>query len=310
MVAIFRKIISAKRDSHKPTSKEIPTVPIQKIENSQEGAAASTTAATFTKTVPLEMSQLKVGCAQSIGKQRDHNEDSLFTLTTNLSGEQNRTIIGLYIVADGMGGHKHGELASDLAVRTISTQILRKLIVSLLNPIPSSPADPIQEMMQDSVQEAHRTIMKHAPGGGTTVTAMLVLHEQATIVHVGDSRAYSVTSEGNMSTLTRDHSLVMRKMELGLLTAEEAATHPERNVLYSALGQGEPFIDITTFPLPKSGGILICSDGLWSVVPEDEISHILASAPDPQTASQLLVNAANEHGGPDNITAVLIMMPE
>lgn len=278
-------------------------MPIQKIENGLKGTGKH-------PAVHLEMPQLTVGCAQSIGKQRDHNEDALFALTTNLAGEQNHSLVGLYIVADGMGGHKHGEIASNLAARTISTQILRKLIVSLLNPIPTTPNDSIQEMMQGSVQEAHRMIMKHAPGAGTTVTAILILDEQATILHVGDSRAYSVTPGGNMSTLTRDHSLVMRMMELGQLTVEEAAVHPQRNVLYRALGQGEPFTpDITTFPLPKSGFILICSDGLWGVVPENEIGCIIASAPDPQIACQLLVNAANELGGPDNITAILINMP-
>ena len=114
-----------------------------------------------------------------------------------------------------------------------------------------------------------------------------------------------------MNVLTRNHSLVMRMIELGQLTEEEAAVHPQRNVLYRALGQGEPFLpDVTTFPIPKSHYFLICSDGLWGVVPEEEISQIILSAPNPQVACQLLVNAANDHGGPDNITAILVQLPE
>jgi len=132
-----------------------------------------------------------------------------------------------------------------------------------------------------------------------------------TIAHVGDSRAYAISTDGTSQILTRDHSLVMRMIELGQLTAEEAQVHPQRNVLYRALGQGEPFAsDISTSPLPDSGHILLCSDGLWGVVGEVEIIRIIAAAPSPQVASQLLVDAANTNGGPDNISAILIRLPE
>jgi len=111
--------------------------------------------------------------------------------------------------------------------------------------------------------------------------------------------------------LTRDHSLVMRMIELGQLTAEEAQIHPQRNVLYRALGQGDPFApDVSTSPLPDSGYILLCSDGLWGVVGEDEIVRLISKAPNPHIASQLLVDAANTNGGPDNISAILIRIPD
>lgn len=299
MTEIFQKLFGSK----KPATREIPTVPIPKPQ-AEEGKEVSP------EKVKLDLPQVAVGCCQSIGCQRDHNEDALFALTTVLSSDQTFLPLGLYIVADGMGGHKHGEIASGLAVRTISSQVTRKLFSSLLSPKPIPPSESIQEIMQDSVQEAHRVIMKNAPGSGTTVTAMLILDRQATIAHVGDSRAYSMSAEGGMNVLTRDHSLVMRMIELGQLTAEEAAVHPQRNVLYRALGQGELFVpDISTFPLPDSGYLLICSDGLWGVVPEEELERIITSTPDPQIACQLLVNAANEAGGPDNITAVLVRLP-
>jgi protein phosphatase len=164
--------------------------------------------------------------------------------------------------------------------------------------------------MQSAVQEAHRVILKEAPGSGTTLTAMLILDRQMTIAHVGDSRVSLIDSDGFIQTITRDHSLVMRMMELGQLTSEEAAIHPQRNVLYRALGQGEPFTpDITTQPLPESGSILLCSDGLWGVVPEDEIVKLVNSSQDPELACQKLINAANAAGGPDNITAILVRVP-
>jgi serine/threonine protein phosphatase PrpC len=259
----------------------------------------------------MDLPQLEVGCSQSVGKQRDHNEDALFTLTTNLASNGNYVPLGLYIVADGMGGHRHGEVASGLAVRSIVNFLLRKVFVSLLSNKPAPPDESIQEIMQSGMQEAHRAIMKDAPGSGTTLTAMLVLDRQMTIAHVGDSRAYAISPDGTSQILTRDHSLVMRMIELGQLTAEEAHVHPQRNVLYRALGQGEPFAsDISTSPLPDSGYILLCSDGLWGVVGEEEIVRIINAAPSPQIASQLLVDAANTNGGPDNISAILIRLPD
>jgi serine/threonine protein phosphatase PrpC len=246
-----------------------------------------------------------------VGKQRDHNEDALFTMTTNLASNGNHIPLGLYIVADGMGGHKHGEVASGLAVRIIVNQITRKVFMSLLAPKPSPPHDSIQEIMQTSVQEAHRVIMKDAPGSGTTLTALLILDRQMTIAHVGDSRAYIISPEGSMQVLTRDHSLVMRMMELGQLTVEEAHMHPQRNVLYRAVGQGDPFTpDVNTSPLPDAGYILLCSDGLWGVIPEEEIVQLVTKSDNPQNASQQLIDAANASGGPDNISAILIKIPD
>lgn len=165
--------------------------------------------------------------------------------------------------------------------------------------------------MQAGVQEAHKAILKQAPGGGTTLTAVLVLGEQLTIAHVGDSRAYLLHADGTMEALTRDHSLVKRLVELGQLSTEEAAIHPQRNVLYRALGQGEPFeADVSSIPLPHDCHLMLCSDGLWGVIPDDRISSLIRASSSPAAASQSLVDAANAAGGPDNITAVLVRLPE
>jgi serine/threonine protein phosphatase PrpC len=186
---------------------------------------------------------------------------------------------------------------------------MMKLYLPLFGPGQKPPEESLQEIMQAGVFEAHRAILKHAPGGGTTLTAALVMGDQMTITHVGDSRAYVFQADGQVQILTRDHSLVKRLEELGQLTAEEAAQHPQRNVLYRALGQGEPFEpDVTTFPLPHRGYLLLCSDGLWGVVPENEIIHLIQSVPDLHQACQKLMDAANLSGGPDNISAVLIRL--
>ena len=260
---------------------------------------------------PGDINYLVVGYSQSVGKQRDHNEDALFSLTTMLSGEDSQIPFGLYIVADGMGGHQHGDIASCTAVRSMAGYILRKLYIPLLELPQSPPSEPLQEVMQNGLFEAHKAIPKFAPGGGTTMTAVLIMGDQLTIAHVGDSRAYAVYKDGHMQVLTRDHSLVKRLEELGQLTAEEAAQHPQRNVLYRALGQVEPFEpDITTFPLHHSGYLFLCSDGLWGLLSERDIYRLIVTNPSPQQACLKLVEAANAAGGPDNITAILVRLPD
>jgi serine/threonine protein phosphatase PrpC len=260
--------------------------------------------------VHLEPRQLIVGCGQSIGKQRDHNEDSLFTLTTNLTNLNGSIPFGLYIVADGMGGHLHGEVASSVAIRVMAQQIINRLYLPLFNSDFETPPEAIQDIMRDGMQDAHRAITKEVPGGGTTMTAALVVGNQVFIAHVGDSRAYVIESSGSVETVTRDHSLVKRLVELGQITQEEAAVHPQRNVLYRALGQGEPFEpDMSSTNLADSGYLLLCSDGLWGVVTDKEILKLVTSSSSPQEACQMLVKAANTAGGPDNITAILVHLP-
>lgn len=254
--------------------------------------------------------QLLVGCAQSVGLQRDHNEDSLFTLTTTLANNDVHLPLGIYIVADGMGGHRHGELASGMAVRSMGSHLIQKVMLGLVAPQSSTPDDSILEIMQSGVQEAHRSILKEIPGGGTTLTAVLIIGEQVTIAHVGDTRAYIIEPDGTTRILTNDHSLVNKLVELGQLTTEEAAFHPQRNVLYRALGQGEPFdADVNLVSVSPGGEILLCSDGLWGQVSDAEISRIVLEKTSLQEACQQLVDAANAAGGPDNITAIIVRMP-
>jgi protein phosphatase len=166
-----------------------------------------------------------------------------------------------------------------------------------------------QEIMQAAVGEAQRAIQREAPGSGTTLTAALVLGQQITIAHVGDSRAYFVYPDGRIEPITRDHSLVKRLEELGHITPEEAANYPHRNVLYRALGQGELLDpDIFTLGFPQPGFLMLCSDGLWGVVAEQDLVRAIVEAPNLQRACQNLITAANTAGGPDNISVILIQL--
>jgi PPM family protein phosphatase len=259
--------------------------------------------------MPYEMQQLIAASGQSVGKQREHNEDSLFSLTMTLAGKTANVPFGLYIVADGMGGHQYGEVASNAAVRVIAGQIMRKFHSYLFALPTQQPEEPLQEVLETAIKEAHRVVQKDAPGSGTTVTAALVLGQQVTIGHVGDSRAYAIFQAGRVEQLTHDHSLVKRLEELGHLNKEEAANFPHRNVLIRALGQGENLdVDIFTVPFPRNGTLMLCSDGLWGVIAENDILRSLNDATTLQRACQNMVSAANLAGGPDNISVLLIQL--
>lgn len=251
--------------------------------------------------------QLLVGIGHSVGMQRDHNEDALFTYTTNLISDTLILPFGFYVVADGMGGHKFGEKASAIAVHAMATTVLAALSAPLFDPPTALTPEMLQNALHEGVQAAHNTILEHTPGSGSTLTAALVVGDTLAIAHVGDSRAYAIYPEGHIRALTRDHSLVQRLVELGQITPDEAAFHPQRNVLYRALGQVEPLeSEIRSMPSPTSGFLLLCSDGLWGLISDEEIRTYVTAASSPTQACQALVEAANAAGGPDNITAVLI----
>ena len=257
----------------------------------------------------FDLQQLISAGGQSVGKQRELNEDSLLAMTTTMAGNSGNLPFGLYIIADGMGGHQFGEVASNAAIRTVAGYVLRKFHPYLFHVKTDTMDESFQEIMQAAVTDAQRAIQREAPGSGTTLTAALVVGQQITVAHVGDSRAYFIYPDGRIEPITRDHSLVKRLEELGHITPDEAANYPHRNVLYRALGQGEILDpDIFTIGFPQPGYLMICSDGLWGVVAEQDLIKSVIDAPNLQRACQNLVSAANTAGGPDNISVVLVQL--
>ena len=258
---------------------------------------------------PLEIkpAHFLVGLGQSVGRQRDHNEDALYAMNAVLADGNDEIPFGLFIVADGMGGYEYGEVASSVAARTISETIIARIYLPFIGLDREMPSESIQEIMEEGVLKAHQVVKQKAPGGGTTLTTALVLGEQVTIAHVGDTRAYFIFPDGRMQLITHDHSLVRRLVELGQISELEASDHPNRNVLYRALGQAEPFKpDVQSLPMPRPGYLLICSDGLWGSVSDDDIFRIITNAKTPTIACKDLVDAANSAGGPDNISLILV----
>jgi protein phosphatase len=294
----FRKLLG--RDEPQAQEETVTTAPLtdQQIQSILHG-----------KNIQFDLQQLVAASGQSVGKQRELNEDSLLALTATLAGNSGSLPFGLYIVADGMGGHQYGEVASNAAIRTVGGHIMRKFEPYLFSLKPSSPDESLQEIMQTAVREAQKTIQSEAPSSGTTLTAALVLGQQVTIAHVGDSRAYHLHPDGRSEVITRDHSLVKRLEELGHISEEEAENYPHRNVLYRALGQGEILEpDVFTVAFPQTGYLMICSDGLWGVVTDQDMHRMIKEAPNLQRACQNLVEAANAAGGPDNISVIIAQM--
>lgn len=299
MADFFRKLFGSKEEPVKPV-READAATTAPLSDQQIYSIMTS------QTPRYEIKQLVAAVGQSVGKQRDHNEDSVMALTTTLAGSSESIPFGLYVVADGMGGHQFGEVASNAAIRIVGGNISKKFHSYLYRIPAQSLQDSLQEVMESSILEAHQYIQREAPGSGTTITAALVVGQQVTIGHVGDSRAYAIHPDGRMEALTRDHSLVKRLEELGHLSKDEVENFPHRNVLIRALGQGEILeADIFTVPFPQPGYLMICSDGLWGVINEKDVIRIISEAPNMHRACQSMVEAANAAGGPDNITVIL-----
>jgi PPM family protein phosphatase len=293
----FRDLFRRNKVASAPSATDVETAPL-----SAEQLSSVTNIVT-----KINPPQLLVGTAQSVGLQRDHNEDALYAMQAIYADGNNDLPFGIFIVADGMGGHLNGEIASGTAARTLGEYLLSRLYMPFLSGKPDASGESLHEVLENGVQQANKSVLHNAPGGGTTLTAAVVIGDRVTLSHVGDSRVYFIYPDGRIQVITQDHSLVRRLQDLGQIDEKEASVHPQRNVLYRALGQPEPFRpDINTHQVPHPGSILICSDGLWGSVVDDEIYRIVQSAPNPSIACMNLIEAANAAGGPDNITAILI----
>jgi serine/threonine protein phosphatase PrpC len=242
---------------------------------------------------------------------RSHNEDAALVITASHDGDGALPTLGLFVLADGMGGHQSGEVASSLATRAVAHHITRDFYLpALINQEPDTSQPDLRDVLMDAVHDANDNVADRVPGGGTTLTCALVLDSRAYIAHVGDSRAYIVTAAGELDQITHDHSLVARLVELGQLTPDETAVHPQKNVLYRAVGQGGE-LEVDTYMRTIGDGeqLLLCSDGLWGIVGEAKMAEIVMASSSPQEACERLVVAANEGGGRDNITIILVEPP-
>ncbi|MCL1797264.1 MAG: Stp1/IreP family PP2C-type Ser/Thr phosphatase [Eggerthellaceae bacterium] len=236
--------------------------------------------------VPLEKrAKASFGSRTDIGCLRSTNEDSLVVSAP------------LFAVADGMGGHDAGEIASEIAIRTLVEQ---------------APRQSDAEALSKAVLEANRAVMQASqdgigkPGMGTTMTAAVLDGERLVIAHVGDSRAY-LLHLGKLQQITRDHSLMADMIEAGQLTAEEARTHPHRSVITRALGSDLNMLaDIYEIDIEPGDRLVLCTDGLSGMITDEVIENELLLEDDPQLCANNLVEKALNAGGHDNVTAIVV----
>jgi serine/threonine protein phosphatase PrpC len=278
-----RSIAKASRDPHRVPS-DAPDVP----PGADHAAAASLRRSSFGRT--------------DLGRRRTTNEDAFF-----VDDE-----LGLYVVADGMGGHAAGEIASHEAVDTLYGMVKRGVrgLRPLVDPMSETDSRAACRLMEAAVQAATyfvysiAEIDREKSGMGTTISALLVLGRYAVTAQVGDSRIYRI-ERGDVEQLTEDHTLIAWQLKQGIITPEEAARSPHRNVITRAVGSRE-YVQVDTRFVPLSPGLrfLLCSDGLHGYLKEDDIPGVVAMGG--SDAVDRFIDLANDRGGKDNITAVLL----
>lgn len=236
-----------------------------------------------------------------IGKKRQNNEDTAAAVTLP---DDTGKIVGLYAVADGMGGHDAGEVASDLAVRSAIQQFMQEMTTS--DDMPANYDTWLRGAAAMANRMVRNKMMEDAKQMGTTLVMAAVVGNDVHIVNVGDSRAYVITPT-EIRRITKDHSFVEMLMDSGAITPEEAATHPHRNVLTKAIGSDDNLtVDVFSEQLEAGSYVLLCSDGLWNELTEQQIWEIVMQHETVEDACQALVDATNAAGGKDNIAIVLV----
>jgi protein phosphatase len=281
------------------------------VEPAETGAQAVRTQGTVERTSTYGV-RLLVGTRSDVGQVRELNEDSLlaFQLAPTFQSVT-QPLLGLFAVADGMGGHEGGEVASRMALQVLADLVLRTLILPELTDQQTSD-DVIVARLSAAVASANDAVFlarqKRQNDMGTTLTAALTRDDRLFLAHVGDCRAYLWNANG-LQQLTKDHSLVANMVASGQIPPDELYTHPHRSVIYRCIGDlPQVEVDSSIVPLCSGDRIVLCSDGLWEMVRNQGIEDVMLREADPQTACDLLVKHANTAGGDDNISVIVILL--
>lgn len=303
---------------NKPKRRTKPTGAASRSNKATENSPVSSEATSPVKTVTaplLVANQVEIGFLSNVGKVRTNNEDSFSAFTASvprLNNDGPELVFSFLAIADGMGGHENGEVASNMAVRKISEGILRDFYLPSIEGrqpgrVGESPIESLTYLIDNANQCILEESQRNRTSMGTTLTCAVLIGQIAFIGHVGDSRLYVLEkSSGKLRQVSHDHSVVQRLVEMGALTQEEAQYSPQRSVLYMTVGQKaqiEPDVEVVS--LADASAMLLCSDGLWELVEDHVIEEILRNPGSAAEACDKLVNAALEAGGLDNVTVVL-----
>ncbi len=252
---------------------------------------------------------LAYGIASDVGLIRNNNEDACFGMQWHSITVDNRPDFGFFVVADGMGGHLDGERAAGIAVQTLSAEMLGKIYAPLLRNFSAGDSPTVLEALVAACEKANEAVIASVPGGGTTLTALAIIGNLAYLAHVGDSRAYLIHDD-KIEQLTTDHTLVQRLVEMKELTPQEAENYPQKNVLYRAMGQNDDLrMERLVRTLPPLSRVLLCTDGLWDMLDDQMMKAVISDATSPQQACDKLVSLANDRGGADNISVIVLQTP-
>jgi len=251
-------------------------------------------------------------------RRSEPNEDSTLVLLLQRVHESISTPSGVFIVADGLGGHDNGQVASRMTINIIAERLLKELLMEPLaaekngEPVKSFDEDAMEALFHDAVEEANTALCQKnqldKTDMGSTITGFMVVGEHAYILNVGDSRTYMLRGK-QLYQLTTDHSLVGQLVAGGLIEPDDVYTHPQRSQIFRSLGD-KPNVQIDIFKQELLPGdiLLSCSDGLWEMVRNPQIESILDNAPEPETACAQFIEAANANGGEDNVSAVIVFV--
>jgi len=261
--------------------------------------------------MPSEPIKIEFGQASHVGSVRALNEDTLLTLTLGLGISPTGISFGLYAIADGVGGHEGGEIASGLALRVMAESIVKSiLLVESEGRLSELNDELILKDLTQAVATANSEVyvQSQVKGNnmGTTLVATLFIGNTVYIANVGDSRVYFLEGE-ELRQITNDHSLVAALVAAGEITPDEIYIHPRRNVITRCLGIRQCVeVDLFTEELKPGDALLLCSDGLWEMVRDNEIRDVVVRAQSSQAACEHLVELANQNGGIDNISVIIV----
>lgn len=250
-----------------------------------------------------------VAAQSDVGQVRELNEDALLTLHLDIDMAGQPLNVGIYAVADGMGGHAAGEIASSMALQRMARIAAPTLVDLLGDSAGGVTMEALHTVAVQAAQAANEAVwnesQRRGNDMGTTLTFALVVGDRCVVGNVGDSRTY-LFRDGQLQRISKDHSLVQRLVDVGQITPDEVYTHPHRNAILRSLGEGAS-VDVDLFDVRLQAGdaVLCCSDGLWELIRDDRLAALLAST-DAQAAVAQAIDEANHNGGEDNITAVLV----